>query len=578
MASPSKPTSADMARTARRNSLANAAVRVDQYLRKVWRPVRSRRVYTETNSSKTSKYRLLIGYDKKGRPVKPSFGESKNTAVIFQEKWNAALDNNNTTELKILDDVSQIDVRWALTECEKANTTLREVVNFYLLHALPEGGFLNWEEAIDKYFEIQKEKNLSDASASKKHKNYRTFYKPLKDFYGKKKLTETTLEDVKKYTDKRGKNWSPRTFNDHVSYGERLWNVLAEQKYCSTELNPFAQTPRRRKKIARGNRKIMRPDEVNSYFQFAYRQAQKHNTQYQELALLTLTFFCGVRTTEASRCDWDQIKKNHKAKNKDETNWTITVWGDQEKTFSAKVNPIPTNAKYWLDICYKNRDKSRKKIVSDNWQDRMKKLRNAFKKEMLKEYKWKLDVPANTGRHCFCSYHLGLYDNYQLTQQRMKHGNVSTLKSNYEAVVNPSEAKRFFEIFPKDIWERRMQEKLGDELTYWGTRGLNKNYEQISYYKRFAAAGEKAFVKHMVKLGVPEIEADEAIQNTVPVKVKGALYKYDESLIFMHFVNVIQANGFQSEHHRPKGQPMIKDHLKIFTAAFFEIEDIADYI
>lgn len=576
-----KQSTENKANSARRNAKASAQEAVKRQLKKVWRPVESKKLFSEKNKSGTTKYRLHIGYDKKGKQIKPSFGEDKSLAYIFQEKWNHAVQNNDQVELNILSDVSQIDVRYALVELEKVNATLREAVNFYLLHALPEGGFLNWEQAVDKYYEIQKEKNLAPASSDKKHKNYRTFFKPIRDYFAKKKLLETTVEDVKKYLIKRGENWNERTYNDHLNYGRRLWNVLAEAKYCTEEINPFDQLPRKRKKVKRGSKKIMLPREVKHFFLYVERQAKIDNTKYQELALMTLTFFCGIRIEEVSKCEWGQIKTNNIPQEEDDTNWTITVWGDQEKTSMAKVNPISSNAKHWLSICKKHRDKKRKKIVSDNFADRMKKLRKAFKKEMMlpvdpvtgkKKNPWPIDIPQNTARHCFCSYHLGKYNDYPLTTQRMKHGNVSTLKSNYEAVVNPKEAKEFFNILPANVSDRQKDLSKESEQNYWEEQGI-PNVNNQKYYQRLLNAAKRNFIKAMVEKGVPEIEADEAILNDVEVRAGDENFLFNEKEILWHFVNQIQGKGFKAKGPRQIDQKILSEHLKFMSPAFFKIED-----
>ena len=81
---------------------------------------------------------------------------------------------------------------------------------------------------------------------------------------------------------------------------------------------------------------------------------QKDVSKYQEIALMALTFFCGIRVEEVLKCEWSQIQKRIKPKEVDETSWRIIVWGDQEKTDMTKVNPIPENAKYWLAAAEKH--------------------------------------------------------------------------------------------------------------------------------------------------------------------------------------------------------------------------------
>ena len=222
----------------RQNAKIVARKAVEKKLPNVFRPVVSRRVFEILERSGNIRYRLLIGYDKKGKKVMPSFGGRKESALDFQTAWNSAINSGVSTDLSILEDVAQVDVRWAISEFEKLNSSLREAVNFFISHAYPDGGFLTFKEAMEKYYEIQKSKNLSASSVSKKHNNYQTYFRPMLEHFGSKPLMEIVVEDVKKYLTKRGSNWSVRTYNDHLNYGRRFWNVLAASRYCSAELNP----------------------------------------------------------------------------------------------------------------------------------------------------------------------------------------------------------------------------------------------------------------------------------------------------------------------------------------------------
>ena len=99
----------------------------------------------------------------------------------------------------------------------------------------------------------------------------------------------------------------------------------------------------------------MSPEDVQKFFWFVEDKADKRDkTFYRELALLTLTYFAGVRVNEVSRLEWVDIDTKHKPrkgrlKESDETTWRVTVWNDVEKTNRTKVNPIPENAKLWLN-------------------------------------------------------------------------------------------------------------------------------------------------------------------------------------------------------------------------------------
>ena len=518
------------------------------------------------------RWRALLGYNSENKQVKKSFGTDYKFAIAFQEQWNKAVEEKDNLTFENLSKVAAYDIKYCLEQMAKIDVPLREAVDFYLNHALPERGFLNWTEAIEEYYRIQESKNLSEASSSTSHKNHRTYFVPLQKHFNTKPLLSTTWKDVKSYMEARGKNWNEQTYNNHLNNGRRFWNTLAEAKYCSTELNPFEQIPRKKRKIKRGAKKIMHPREVRSFFRYVEQEAQKDKTKYQELALMTLTFFCGIRITEVSRCNWKQIHTNFKPQDADETNWTITVYADQEKTSMDKVNPIPTNAKYWLSLCKKNRIKGKDKIVADNYSVRMKRLRGSFVKAMKEKFNWPVSVPQNTARHCFASYHLGRYKNYPLTVTRLKHGNVSTLKQHYEATIHPNNALAFFEIVPEDVYKRQVNLKAKELDEKWSKHeifGSNQKYITL-----LINAAKKEFTKILIKKGLSEVDIDESILNGTPITDdNGKLYLFDESEVIWRFSRESQKSGFQSV-EKPKVSNLKKEHIKWFNAKFFLTEEV----
>ncbi len=567
-----KKDAATLATLARANAKTIARQQVEKKLRSVWRPVVSRKVYEQHQRSGNTTFRLLIGYDKSGRKIMPQFGTARFTALAFQEAWNSAVQSNSQTDLTILNDVAQIDVRWAISELEKINCTLRQAVDFFLLHALPEGGFLKFDEAMERYYEIQKEKNLSKSSTDKNHTVYKTYFKPLVDFFGDKELIQITSEDVRKYLEKRGANWSERHYNDHLNYGRRFWNVLAGAKFCSAELNPFDHIPRKRKKLKRESQKIMHPRDIRAFFWFVEEQAKTDFTKHQELALMALTFFCGVRVEEAEKCEWNQINKNVKPREIDETTWRLTIWSSQEKTSATKINPIPKAAQFWLAEAEKH--KWRGKIVHDDYRQRMKRLRSAFKKQQ-KENGNEIVIPTNTARHTYCSMHLGLYNNYNLTVQRMKHGTVNTMKQNYEATVQPEHAVYFFEIFPKQVTHRMWREKGIQNEKEWAAKGINGWMEQ-KYFQLLLAHSENVFTTLCTEYGLTELEATHSIENHTPIRLlergKTTQYMFEESNVLQQFQIIKEGNPIPMTN--PKNVELREEDLKFLTKEFFEIPDV----
>jgi len=222
--------------------------------------------------------------------------------------------------------------------------------------------------------------------------------------------------------------------------------VLAKLGYCSAEVNPWKKISKKKITSKRLYEKILTPEEVKRWFWFVEEEAIEDNSKYQEIALMALTYFCGVRIEEVERCNWSQVEKNiHVAPKNlkpDDSQWRIAVWADQEKNKLSKVNSIPDSAKIWLARAEEH--KWRDQIAHWDHKQRFKRLRRKFRETTV------ISVPQNCARHCFSSYHIAKYGDHSLTSFRLAHGDVSTLKSNYAVTLKPEDAEKFFNIFPSD--------------------------------------------------------------------------------------------------------------------------------
>jgi integrase len=541
---------------------ALASQQVEANLTNVWRAVASKKIYEQTQRSGKVCYRILIGYKKDGKKILPSFGEDKRLAIAFQSAWNKAIEKKSSTDLLQLSNVAQIDIRWAMVELGKIGVTLREAVNFYMLHALPEKGFLTITEAMDVYYEEQKARGNSKHSSSKSSVNYRTYHKPLTDYFKSKPLIEITTDDVKKYLVKRGENWGAVHYNSHVNYGARFWNVCAKLKYCSESLNPWEQISKRKKTPRRQNVKIMPAGDVASFFWYVERRASKDKRIYQELALMALNFFAGIRIEEIEKCLWSEIQKNIKPKVKDETKWRITVWSDMEKTSRTKINPISENAIFWLAEAEKF--KTRDKIVSDQWKQRMKRLRAAFRKYSTTTRKNKkigeeTPVPMNTGRHCYCSYHLGLYDDYNLTTKRLNHGTVNTMRANYEAIVDREEAEKYFQTFPRSVWRHRISATRKDTKAKWSALGVTTGLEKEFYKDVVETFLFNEWFEWCVLNNASGMEAEQSFDSETPMNFGGADYLLTKDSIQEVYLKLKNADCITKD-----AVAHVDEHYKLF--------------
>jgi integrase len=401
-------------------------------------------------------FKCAFGYDRYNKRVFVRLGKNKLFVNSVQECWNNYLSRNDTFGADLVTEMVLLDNRMASQKLKShPSVTLVECVDFYIEHAMPEIGFVvNFPEAIDHYFDFQKNKELEATSSDPNHKNAKTYYDPIRKAFKGQTIISITRDKVEKYLKKMGKNWSARTYNNHRQAGVTMWNVLADKGYCSEALNPWEKADRKIEGSKRGKRKgsekAVHQAVAEKYFKFLDEECTKYPSKYPELALSVVTWFCGIRLEEVHRIDWDSIDEDaeHIGKHEkdDYSGWSITVWDTQEKTRVTKVNPIPENAQHWLKICKVNWPEDELTYIAHpNWMRRKQQLWRKFK-----EQDGNSPLPQNTARHTWASHHLALYQDPTLTSQRLGHQESSrTLFEYYAAFAKPSHGKKYFQIYSK---------------------------------------------------------------------------------------------------------------------------------
>ena len=442
-----------------------AEAKVEKLRRAVFKP----RKIPKVPALRGNSYRLNLGTDKDGKAVEQRVGSDKEFAEVFRKAWNAAIERTDGTAiLTELSELARLDVRKALLLLKDySSIELADCVQFYINHALPESGIITVKNGVERYMEIQKEKNLGEVSTDEKGATYKTYIKPFKDHFGDKlHLIQLTPEKATAYLNKRSgnkKNWSAGHWNHHRNRLIALWNTLAKRKYCSAALNPFEDVVALSTRGETGGQSKMVTQHANvkKFFRWLEKECEKFPSKYPELALSVVGWFCGIRVEEIGRVGWEDLDRKAEqggdSERKDFTGWEITVWANKEKTGTTKINPVPENAKEWLKLCRKHwKNEAITKactncsFAADDHPQRMKKLRGKFNKETG------IKLPQNTARHSFASHHLALWGDAKLTAERLGHkGDASTLNQWYRAGMKPSYAEKYFKIIP-EVAEKRL--------------------------------------------------------------------------------------------------------------------------
>jgi len=147
------------------------------------------------------------------------------------------------------------------------------------------------------------------------------------------------------------------------------------------------------------------------------------------LPAIAIGMFAGLRDAEIQRLDWSEVNLERKF---------IDVKAGKSKTAQRRLVTIEPTLALWLAPYAAH---TSGKVIPKNFRTKSDEAWEATKLET----KW----PGNGLRHSYASYHLAHFNDAARLALQLGHGSTKMLFANYREVVQPSEAKEFWEIVPK---------------------------------------------------------------------------------------------------------------------------------
>ncbi len=237
-----------------------------------------------------------------------------------------------------------------------------------------------------------------------------------------------------------GRDMSPRSVKNYRNTLSEVFSYAKAKQYCAG--NPFERLTREDLKTLGGENN----SDVTDISILTVEQARKllraalESKEPGVLASLVLRLFCGLRTTEVCRLDWQEVHWL------DERPFVHIPPGKAKKRRIRLVD-IPANALIWLR---KADPPALGRIVSgtgDARNDtkaycaRLGRLVRAAKLEELEN---------NAPRHSFGSYHYALHGDALRTAKEMGHSQGdAVLFAHYRALVTKEAAEKYFSLIPE---------------------------------------------------------------------------------------------------------------------------------
>lgn len=230
-----------------------------------------------------------------------------------------------------------------------------------------------------------------------------------------------------------GQRLSSRSILNYRRILSEIFSHAVKKQYTPT--NPLDQLGREDLKRLGGEKqksnhdqiKILKPDQVRRLLNSALELGE-----LGMLASLALRLFCGLRTGEAARLDWSNVRWL-------DSRPVILLAGWQAKKRVPREITIPKNALAWLKLC--NPPSSGP-------------VQPGSEKTYAKRFG---RIPQHAGvawdmnctRHSYGSYHYALHDNAALTSKELGHiNNPHQLFTSYRRLATKEDAEAYFSIAP----------------------------------------------------------------------------------------------------------------------------------
>tara|TARA_B100001123_G_scaffold444068_1_gene591891 strand:+ start:8830 stop:10065 length:1236 start_codon:yes stop_codon:yes gene_type:complete len=315
-------------------------------------------------------------------------------------------------------DEQRVDAVRALETLNGTNLTLDEVAQYARPRLRPQSGTLTVQQVVNKMLQARDDMNLRARTIQSLKSRLTKFC----ETFGDANILEIEETDITKWI-KNPKLSSRSRLNYYRSINQFfIW--AKEEKHISD--NPLSTVSKNKLQEIIG-RQDERPPAI-----YTPREAQlllEAAIGEEIFPLLVIGFFCGLRTAELQRLEWEHFRF-------DDNDPFVTVFPSNAKSRSLRNVRLNKSAIEWLSLCNKGHGPVFKKKTTawTRYDKRIHEKAGVAKKE-------------NGLRHSFGSYHYAMYGDEIKTATQMGHNpNDHSLFSNYRALVSKAAAVAFWAI------------------------------------------------------------------------------------------------------------------------------------
>ncbi len=329
-----------------------------------------------------------------------------------------------------LSDAERRDAASSIPLLRQHGISIAEAVQFALKRMRPEGRTKTMREVIEELIASKAQRHERGDLRERSYRDFRHRGEKFAAGFEARLVGEVSGEDVKAWLN--GLTLGPRTNRNYLAVVGEVFRFATQKRYIpSSPLDDLTDVDR--KELCGGGADQTEPSILTPAEAERLLNAALSSPDLGLLGAVTLALFCGLRTEEIKRLEWESVRVG-------ETPPLVTIGAKIAKKRRIRHVEIPSIALPWLSLVPNRTGQVTRSDHTNDYQKRFRKLL------ALAGF---TDWEANAMRHSFGSYHYALYGNPLETSRLLGHkASDQVLFDHYRALATKAHAKAYFSIRP----------------------------------------------------------------------------------------------------------------------------------
>jgi integrase len=329
-----------------------------------------------------------------------------------------------------LTDAERREVAASVPMLREHGISIAEAIQFAIKRMRPEGRTKTMRAVIEELIASKAQRFERGDLRARSYEDFSQRGERVAAGFEGRLVGEVAGADLKAWIN--GLKQGPRTNRNYLAVIGEVFRYATQKRYVpSSPLDDLTDVDRK-ELCGNGNDakepSILTPDQAERLLNTALA-----NPDFDLLGAVTLALFCGLRTEEIKRLEWDSVRTG-------ETPPVVTIGAKIAKKRRIRHVDIPEVALPWLSLVTDRTGQVTRSAHANDYQKRFQKL---FKLAGFTEWE------GNAMRHSFGSYHYALHGNPLETSRLLGHkASDQVLFDHYRALATKAHAKAYFSIHP----------------------------------------------------------------------------------------------------------------------------------